>query len=89
MDVGAGRRDLLALVIGGGMKLALAGVVLGVAGALALSRFIATMLFSVKPFDPASYAATATLLLAIAACACYMPARRAMKVDPIVAMRQE
>jgi putative ABC transport system permease protein len=89
MAIGAGRRDVLALVIGGGMKLALAGVVLGVAGALALSQFIATMLFSVKPFDPASYAATATLLLAIAACACYMPARRAMKVDPIVAMRQE
>ncbi len=87
--IGAARRDVLALVIGGGMKLALAGVALGVAGALALSRLIAGMLFGVRPFDPASYAATAVLLLAIAALACYVPARRAVRVDPVIAIRQE
>ena len=87
--IGAERRDVLTLIVGGGMKLALAGVVIGLAGALALSRYIATMLFDVTRFDPASYGATAAMLLAIAVLACYMPARRAMKVDPIIAMRQE
>jgi ABC-type antimicrobial peptide transport system permease subunit len=71
------------------MKLALVGVAIGLAGALGLSRLIATMLFSVTPFDPVSYAATAAVLTAIAALACYVPARRAVKVDPIIAMRQE
>ena len=50
---------------------------------------VTTMLFGVKPFDPASYAATASLLLAVSLLACYLPARRAMMVDPVVAMRQE
>ncbi len=89
MAIGAERRDVLALVIGGGLKLALFGVAIGLAGALALSRLIETMLFDVRPFDPPSYAATAVLLLAIAALACYVPARRAMNVDPITAIRQE
>jgi ABC-type antimicrobial peptide transport system permease subunit len=89
LAIGAERHDVLALVVGGGMKLALVGVAIGLAGALGLSRLIATMLFSVTPFDPVSYAATAAVLTAIAALACYVPARRAVKVDPIVAMRQE
>jgi putative ABC transport system permease protein len=89
MAIGAERRDVLALVIGGGLKLALLGIAIGLAGALALSRLIETMLFDVRPFDPPSYAATAALLLVIAAFACYMPARRAMKIDPIIAIRQE
>ena len=89
MAIGAARRDVFALVVGGGMKLALVGVAIGVGGALVLSRLIQGMLFGVRPFDPASYAATATLLLAIAACACYVPARRAMRVDPVTAIRQE
>jgi putative ABC transport system permease protein len=89
MAIGAERRDVLTLVIGGGLKLALLGVAIGLAGALALSRLIEAMLFDVRPFDPPSYAATAVLLLAIAALACYLPARRAMNVDPIIAIRQE
>ena len=89
MALGASRGDLLRMVVGHGMRLALAGVVLGLVGALALARLVATMLFEVTPFDPASYAATAAVLLATAALACYVPARRALRVDPIIALRYE
>jgi putative ABC transport system permease protein len=89
MAIGAQRGDVLRMVVGGGMKLAVIGAVIGVAGALALSNVVATMLFEVTPFDPASYSATAVVLLTVAMLACYVPARRAMRVDPIVALRQE
>jgi putative ABC transport system permease protein len=89
MAIGAGRGDVLRMVLGGGMKLALVGVALGIGVSLLATRTVASMLFEVTPFDPASYAATAALLLAIAALACYVPARRAMSVDPITALRQE
>jgi putative ABC transport system permease protein len=89
MAIGAGRGDVLRMVLGGGMKLALVGVALGIGVSLLATRAVASMLFEVTPFDPASYAATAALLLAIAALACYVPARRAMSVDPITALRQE
>jgi putative ABC transport system permease protein len=89
MAIGAQRGDVLRLVVGGGMKLVLAGLAIGLAGALALSRIVATMLFEVTPFDPPSYATTSALLLVVAALACYIPARRAMRVDPIVALRDE
>jgi putative ABC transport system permease protein len=71
------------------MKLATAGVVIGIAGALAMASLVASMLFGVTPFDPVSYAATAAVLLLVAALACYVPARRAMAVDPLVALRQD
>ena len=89
MALGAQRGDVLRLVVGGGMKLAIAGVAIGIACALGLARLVATMLYEVTPFDPASYSATALVLLAVGALACYVPARRAMRVDPIVALRQE
>jgi putative ABC transport system permease protein len=92
MAIGAQRGDVLRMVVGGGMKLAVAGVAIGIACALALAHVVttmATMLFEVKPFDPASYSVTALVLLAVAALACYVPARRATRVDPIVALRQE
>jgi putative ABC transport system permease protein len=89
MAIGAQRRDVLRLIVGGGMKLAALGVLAGLAGALATARLVKTMLFEVTPFDPASYGATAGVLLAVAALACYMPARRAMRVDPLTALRQE
>jgi ABC-type antimicrobial peptide transport system permease subunit len=89
MAIGAEGRDVMRLVLGGGMRLALVGVVIGIAGALALSRLVRSMLFHVTPFDPATYAATALLLLGVAALACYVPARRAMRVDPLTALRQE
>ncbi len=71
------------------MKLAIIGVVVGLAGALALTSLIASLLFNVEPFDPASYVVTSVLLLAIAALACYVPARRATRVDPIAALHQQ
>ena len=89
MAIGAQRGDVLRLVVVGGMKLAVAGVALGIACALALAQLVAAMLYEVTPFDPASYSATALVLLAVAALACYIPARRAMRVDPLVALRQE
>jgi putative ABC transport system permease protein len=89
MAIGADRADVLKLVLRGGLKLALLGVVIGIAGALALARFMTSMLFQVTPFDPPSYAATAALLLGVAAIASFVPARRAMSVDPLEALRQE
>jgi putative ABC transport system permease protein len=89
MAIGAQKSDVLAMILGGGMKLALIGVAIGLAGALALSRLMQTMLFEVTPLDPPSYVVTAVVLLAVAGLACYIPARRAMRVDPIVALRPE
>ena len=88
MAIGAQQGDVLRLVVGDGMRLALAGVAAGIVGALALGRFISSLLFEVTAFDPVSYATTAVLLLAIAALACYVPALRAMGVDPLSALRQ-
>jgi putative ABC transport system permease protein len=89
MAIGAAPRDVLALIVGGAMKLALAGVILGLAGAAVFSRLAATLLFEVTPSDPVSYAATSAVLFAIAVLACYAPARRAMRVDPIAALQAE
>ena len=89
LAIGAAPGDVLRMVVGGGMKLALIGVAIGIAGAFALTRLIRTMLFQVEPFDPTSYVLTALLLLAIAVVACYVPARRATRVDPVVALQQE
>jgi len=88
MAIGAERRHVLAMVLGDGMKLALAGVVIGLTGAAALSGLLSKMLFQVTPGDPLSYIVTATVLLAIAGLACLVPALRATRVDPVVALRQ-
>ena len=88
MAIGAGRGHVLSMVLTEGMKLALIGVALGLAGSLALSGLMSTMLFRVTPADPLSYLVTATVLVAVAALACYIPALRATRVDPIVALRQ-
>jgi predicted permease len=89
MAIGARPADVLRMVLGDGLKLAAIGVVLGIGAALALARVIESMLFEVEPFDAASYAAVVAVLLAVAALACYVPARRAMRVDPLVALRAE
>jgi putative ABC transport system permease protein len=89
MAIGAMPSDVLKMILGGGMKLAAIGVVLGVASALAMSTLVEKMLFEVEPSDPASYAATAVILMVVAALACYIPARRAMAVDPIVTLQQD
>ena len=89
MAIGAQREDVLLMVLTGGMKLALVGIVLGVGAALALARYVQSLLFEVTPFDPWSYVATAAVLLAVSALACYVPARRATAVDPLVALRAE
>ncbi len=89
MAIGAQRGDVLRLVVGGGMKLAVIGAAAGLAGALALSNVMTAMLFELTPLDMVSYSGTAALLLAVAMVACYVPARRAMQVDPIVALRAE
>jgi putative ABC transport system permease protein len=87
--LGAQRRDVLKLIIGQGMAVALAGLSLGLAAALAVTRFMKSLLFGVTATDPATFAGVATLLAAVALLACYIPARRAAKVDPTVALRQE
>jgi ABC-type antimicrobial peptide transport system permease subunit len=89
MAIGAGRGDVLRMIVAGGMRVALIGVLVGIAGALAMSRLLRTMLFGVTVVDPASYAATTLMLLAVAALACYIPARRAMRLDPLSALREQ
>jgi putative ABC transport system permease protein len=89
MAIGAQRGDVLRMVLTGGMKLALVGVVLGIGIALAVARYLKSLLFEVTPFDAWSYVATAAVLLAVSALACYVPARRATAVDPLVALRTE
>lgn len=87
--LGAGRGDVLRLVVGRGLALAGAGVVLGTVGALALTRFMRGILYGVAPTDPATFALVACALLVAAALASWLPARRAARVDPSVALRAE
>ena len=87
--LGAQRRDVLRLVMRDGTKIALSGIAFGIAGALALTRLMASLLFDVKPTDPVTIAGVATLLALVALAASYIPARRAMRVDPVVALRHE
>lgn len=89
MALGAGKREVLGLVIGNGVRLALIGIVLGLAGAFAMTRLLAKMLFGVKATDPLSFAVIALTLLTVAFVATYLPARRAARIDPIVALRYE
>jgi len=89
MSLGAGPRDIIKFVVGQGMRLALFGVVIGVAASLALTRLISTLLFGVSATDLLAFSFPAVVLLATALIACYLPARRATRVDPMVVLRFE
>ncbi len=87
--LGAARRDVLGLVVGQGLRLTAVGIALGVAGALALTRLMQSLLFEVSPQDPLTFVAGAAFLLVVGLLASYLPARRAARVDPAVALRAE
>jgi putative ABC transport system permease protein len=87
--LGAQSGDVLKLVLRQGMGLTLAGLTIGLLGALAVAGLLGSFLFGVKPTDPASFAGVALLLAGIALLACYIPAQRAMRVDPMVTLRHE
>jgi ABC-type lipoprotein release transport system permease subunit len=89
MALGAQNRDVLKLVVGQGMKLALIGMSVGLIGAFILTRLMEHLLFGVSATDPLTFAFVATFLGVVALLACYIPARRAMRVDPMVALRCE
>ncbi len=89
MALGAQRSDVLKMVLGHGMILALAGIAIGLGGALAATRALRTLLFEISPSDPWTLAAAAVLFAGVAAAACYIPARRAVRVDPMTALRHE
>jgi putative ABC transport system permease protein len=89
MALGAQAGDVLRLVLYQGIKLAGAGIVLGLAGAYALTRLMKALLFEVSPTDPATFVSIALLLAGVALLACFVPARRATKVDPLTSLRHE
>ncbi|HEV2488227.1 MAG TPA: ABC transporter permease [Candidatus Acidoferrales bacterium] len=89
MALGAQHRDVLRMVLGQGGRIAFSGIAIGLGAALALTRLMSSLLFSVSAFDPLTFVGVAILLVIVALLACYIPARRAMRVDPMVALRYE
>ena len=89
MALGAQQNDVLRLIIGHGARMALVGVAVGIVAAMGLTRLMANQLFGVSPHDPITFVGVAVLLIIVAVAACYIPARRAMRVDPIIALRCE
>ncbi len=89
MAIGARPRDVFTMILGQGMKLALLGIAIGLVGAYLLTRLMASMLFGVAPTDLPTFAAISAVLVAVTLLACYLPGRRATKVEPTVSLRYE
>jgi len=89
MALGAQKKHVYGLVLGQGLRLAIAGVVIGLSVAFAISRAISALLFGVAPSDPATFGGVPLIFIAVASLASYIPARRATRVDPLVALRHE
>jgi len=89
MALGASRREVLRLVVRSGMQMTFAGLGVGIVAALGVTRFLGGLLFGVKPTDAFTFGSVAILLSSVALLACYIPARRATRVDPMVALRYE
>jgi putative ABC transport system permease protein len=89
MAIGADRRHIIRLVMREGMWFTLAGVGLGLAGAMAMTRFLSSQLYGVSAYDPTTFVVAALSLAGAAMLACYLPARRAAKVDPLIALRHD
>ncbi|MEY2488364.1 MAG: putative transport system permease protein [Verrucomicrobiota bacterium] len=89
MALGAQKKDVLGMVLGEGFRMVILGVVLGVAGGIALSRYLSNLFFGVSPGSPATYVEVALLMIGIALIACLLPAWRAIRVNPMVALRYE
>jgi ABC-type antimicrobial peptide transport system permease subunit len=87
--LGAARRDLMTLVIGYGMRLTLTGVIVGLAASVAATRLMTTLLYAIDPADGPTLVGVSVLLVVVSAMACYLPARRATRVDPVTALRAE
>jgi len=89
MALGAQWQDIVCLIVGHGARLALVGIAIGIDASFSLTRLMKTLLFSVSATDPITFIAVSILLLVVAVAACYIPARRAMRVDPMVALRHD
>src|SRR5260370_17065550 len=89
MELGAQRGDVLWLVMKEGAKLSLTGITLGLAGAFLAARLLASQLYGIGPMDPVTYVGVAIVMAAVTLAACYVPARRAMPVDPMLAFRYQ
>jgi len=89
MALGAQKGEVLGLILRGGLQLALVGVAIGLVGAFALTRYLSSLLFGIQPTDPVTFGTVALALTAVALLACWLPARRAARVDPMEALRGE
>jgi ABC-type antimicrobial peptide transport system permease subunit len=89
MALGASRESVVYMVVRQGLGLALAGTLVGIVGALALTRLLTSLLYATSPTDAVTFAAVSLLFLTVAAVACFLPARQATVIDPLVALRQE
>ena len=89
MALGARPPDVLRFIVRQGVELSAVGAVFGILGALGVTRYLASLLYGVRPFDPLTFLAVALLLGLVVLAACYIPARRASRVDPLVALRYE